>query len=132
MSCNNRLEENFTSLNISGDKNILKDLEIKLISNFQEKIDVRRRDTVLVFKDSLLSSRINLKALSYKYQIIYKDSFYNSYSFDNVVKAIGKEKAKHHWHFIKQENNIYTNFNNHLIDDVNDSSYLLKKNKINE
>lgn len=128
-SCNfNTQKETTNSLTVSGNKEILKNLKIELISVTQNKNNINN-DTLLVFKESIKSNSINTKALRYTYLINYKDSLFTSRSFDNPIKAIGREKAKHHWSFLLKNNELYANFSNHLIDTINDSSIKLLRKK---
>lgn len=119
--------ENF--MTVTGSSEILKDLKIQLVV-IAKKDGIINNDTLLIYQDSLQIKTMNTKALRYNYYINYKDSLYTSLAFDNAIKSIGIDKAKHHLHFLKKNKHVYFNFSNRLIDSITSSSRKLinKKN----
>ena len=112
------------TLTVTGKEAILKETKISLIQIIKTQ-PILTQDTVSVFSGV---TKINPKALRYKYLVNYKDSLFTSIAFDNVIKAIGKERAKHHWHFFIEGGKLYANFSNKRVDSINTSTFLLKKN----
>ena len=117
---------------VSGDKAILKDIEIKvMLYKTGRDSPPSYDDAVLVYKDSLRPIDFgDLKhVIRYDYRLSYKDSIFTSTAFDNFLSLRTLEKSKHYWYIFSADNKIYAGFGpgKPVTNPSPESSYQFKK-----